>query len=256
LAGSFVSAGHRIHNENEEVVKVSREQLLAATFVEMADTLVADFDVAEFLHVLATRCTELVGASAAGIMLADHQGKLRLIAASSERSRLLELFELEANEGPCVACYRGGEPATAADLRTPDERWPNFGRQALEAGFSAAHAQPLRLRDQIIGVLNLFYEAPGRPDPEDAQVSQALADVATIGLLQERAVRHHGLLVEQLQTALNSRVVIEQAKGMLAERLDLNMDDAFSRLRAFARAHNMLLSNAAYGVVRGTITPE
>lgn len=235
---------------------MSREQLLAATFVEMADTLVADFDVVEFLHVLAARCTELVGASAAGIMLADHQGKLKLIAASSERSRLLELFELEADEGPCVDCYRDGTPATAADLGGTDDRWPGFARRAVEAGFAAAHAQPLRLREQVIGVLNLFYDSPGVPNPEDAQVSQALADVATIGLLQERAARHHGLLVEQLQTALNSRVVIEQAKGVLAERLYLSMDDAFARLRDYARTNNLLLSKAAYGVVSGTITPQ
>lgn len=245
-----VCVSRQTHSEG--VMKVSRERLLTATFVEMADTLVADFDIVEFLHVLAGRCVELIGAAAAGIMLVDNQGQLRLIASSSEQSRLLELFELEADQGPCVACSHAGEPATDPDLAVPDARWPLFAGRAREAGFASAHALPLRLRQQVIGVLNLFYSQPGALDPDDAQICQALADVATIGLLQERAARHQGLVAEQLQTALNSRVIIEQAKGVLAERLNLSMDDAFAKLRGHSRSHNILLSRLAHDVVNGS----
>ncbi|HCT75050.1 MAG TPA: transcriptional regulator, partial [Micromonosporaceae bacterium] len=145
-----------------------------------------------------------------------------------------------------------GEPATDPDLAVPDARWPLFAGRAREAGFASAHALPLRLRQQVIGVLNLFYSQPGALDPDDAQICQALADVATIGLLQERAARHQGLVAEQLQTALNSRVIIEQAKGVLAERLNLSMDDAFAKLRGHSRSHNILLSRLAHDVVNGS----
>jgi transcriptional regulator with GAF, ATPase, and Fis domain len=232
---------------------MSRERLLATTFVELADTLVADFDVVDFFHVLVGRCVELIGASAAGIMLVDHQGSLRLIASSAEQSRLLELFELEAEQGPCVACYRDGQVTTDPDLSQPDSRWPLFAQRARLAGFAAAHALPLRLRQQIIGVLNLFYNSPGELDPDDAAISQSMADVATIGLLQERVIRKQGVLVEQLQLALNNRIVIEQAKGVLAERGHVSTDAAFDRLRAYARNNRLLLSEVARDVVIGAL---
>ncbi len=230
-----------------------REQRLAQTFVELADTLVADFDVVDFLHVLANRCVNLLEVQAAGLMLADQRGQLRLMASSSEQSRLLELFELETDEGPCMACYSTAEATTDTDLREPDPRWPRFARQAAAAGFLSVHALPLRLRSEIIGVLNLFCSFVGPLPDHDARTGQALADVATIGLLQHRAIEHHQLLAEQLQGALNSRVLVEQAKGVLAERLHIGMPEAFSALRSHARQHNQRLSDLARGIIDGSI---
>jgi transcriptional regulator with GAF, ATPase, and Fis domain len=230
-----------------------REQSLAQAFVELADTLVADFDVVDFLHVLANRCVELLGVHAAGLMLADQRGQLRLMASSSEQSRLLELFELETDEGPCLACYHTAQATADTNLGQPDHRWPRFGRQASAAGFQSVHALPLRLRTEIIGVLNLFSAKPGSLRKEDARIGQALADVATIGLLQHRAIEHRQVLAAQLQGALNSRVLVEQAKGVLAERLHIGMPEAFNVLRTHGRRHNQRLSDLAQGIISGRV---
>jgi transcriptional regulator with GAF, ATPase, and Fis domain len=230
-----------------------REHVLAKAFVELADTLVADFDVVDFLHVLTNRCVELLDVQAAGLMLADQGGQLRVMACSPERARLLELFELETDEGPCLDCYRTGQPTVDTRLGEPDPRWPRLGRQARAAGFQSVHALPMRLREDIIGVLNLFSSSP-RPIPEnDARIGQALADVATIGLLQQRAIQHRQVLAEQLQGALNSRVLIEQAKGVLTERLHIDMDEAFETLRSYARRHNRRLTDLAQDVIDGAV---
>jgi len=226
-------------------------QLLSETFVELTDTMVADFDVIDFLHVLTTRSAELLGVSAAGLLLADPRGELRVLAASSEAARLLELFQLQSDQGPCLDCFRSGQPVAAADLST-DQRWPQFAAAAGQAGFSAVQALPMRLRDQVIGALNLFRAAPGTFDPANVRVGQALADVATIGLLHERSMRHSDTLNEQLQTALNSRVIIEQAKGKLAERLGIDTDQAFTILRDQARNRNQRLSDLARAFIDGT----
>src|SRR5580693_3068486 len=202
-------------------------QLLSETFVELTDTLVDDFDVIDFLHVLTGRSAALLDVSAVGLLLADQRGELRVVAASSEAARLLELFQLQSDQGPCLDCFRSGQPVTATDLGT-DQRWPRFAAAATQTGFGAVQALPMRLREQVIGALNLFRAAPGVFDLADVRVGQALADVATIGLLHERNMRRSDTLNEQLQTALNSRVVIEQAKGKLAERLGLDMDQAFN----------------------------
>jgi transcriptional regulator with GAF, ATPase, and Fis domain len=212
-------------------------QLLSETFVELTDTLVADFDVIDFLHVLTDRSAALLDVSAAGLLLADQRGELRVVAASSEAARVLELFQLQNDQGPCLDCFRSGRPVTATDLGA-DQRWPRFADAAARAGFTAVQALPMRLREQVIGALNLFRAAPGVFDPMNVRVGQALADVATIGLLHERSMRRGEILNEQLQTALNNRVIIEQAKGKLAERLGLDMDQAFSLLRDHARARN------------------
>ena len=206
-------------------------ELLSATFVELTDTMVAGFDVIDFLHVLTGRSVQLLDVSAAGLLLADPRGELRVVAASSEAARLLELFQLQNDQGPCLDCFRAGRPVAAADLAAEAQRWPRFAAAAQQAGFAAVQALPMRLRDQVIGALNLFRAAPGALDPADIRVGQALADVATISLLHERSMRHSDTLNEQLQTALNSRVIIEQAKGKLAERLGLDMDHAFALLR-------------------------
>jgi GAF domain-containing protein len=225
--------------------------LLSQTFVELTDTMVADFDVIDFLHVLTSRSAELLGVSAAGLLLADPRGELRVLAASSEAARLLELFQLQSDQGPCLDCFRSGQPVAAADL-SADPRWPRFAAAAGQAGFCAVQALPMRLRDQVIGALNLFRATAGAFDAEVVQVGQALADVATIGLLNERSVRRTDTLNEQLQAALNSRVIIEQAKGKLAERLGIDMNQAFTILRDQARNRNQRLSDLARAFVEGT----
>ena len=229
-------------------------ELLSETFVELTDTMVADFDVIDFLHVLTDRSVQLLDVSAAGLLLADPRGELRVVAASSEAARLLELFQLQNQEGPCLDCYRTGRPVQATDLAAEARRWPRFAAAAQRAGFTAVQALPMRLREQVIGALNLFRADAGAFAPGDVRVGQALADVATISLLHERNVRLSDTLNEQLQTALNSRVVIEQAKGKLAERLGLDMDQAFSLLRDFARARNLRLSDLAQAVIDGSQT--
>jgi len=227
-------------------------ELLSATFVELTDTLVAGFDVIDFLHVLTNRSVQLLDVSAAGLLLADPRGELRVVAASSEAARLLELFQLQNDQGPCLDCFRTGRAVQAADLAAAERRWPRFVPAARAAGFGAVQALPMRLREQVIGALNLFRAGPGTLAPGDIRVGQALADVATISLLHERSMRHSDTLNEQLQTALNSRVIIEQAKGKLAERLGVDTDQAFSLLRDRARTSNRRLSDLARAFVDGT----
>src|SRR5579864_543974 len=229
-------------------------ELLSETFVELTDTMVAGFDVIDFLHVLTDRSVQLLDVSAAGLLLADPRGELRVVAASSEAARLLELFQIQNDQGPCLDCFRSGRPVAAADLAAAAARWPRFAPAAHRAGFAAVQALPMRLREQVIGALNLFRAGPGALSPADIRVGQALADVATISLLHERGMRHSDTLNEQLQTALNSRVVIEQAKGKLAERLSLDMDQAFSLLRHHARSRNQRLSDLAQAFIDGSET--
>ena len=224
---------------------------LADVFVEMADTLVDDFDVIDFMHVLTERCVQLLDVSAAGLLLADGRGTPQVVAASSERTRLLELFQLQTDSGPCVDCFRTGRPVSVADL-TACEGWPGFGEAAAAVGFASVHALPMRLRSQIIGALNLFGTRPGALDQARLRVGQALADVATIGLLQQRAIHRGDTLTEQLQSALNSRVLIEQAKGILAERLRIDVAEAFALLRTAARNRNRRLADLASAIVNGT----
>jgi transcriptional regulator with GAF, ATPase, and Fis domain len=227
------------------------EVQLADVFVEMADTLVDDFDVIDFLHVLTERCVHLLGVAAAGLLLTDGQDALQMVAASSERTRLLELFQLQTDQGPCVDCFRTGHPVSVPDLRAAG-RWPRFTAAAAEVGFAAVHALPMRLRTDVIGALNFFDVDPGSLDEGRLRIGQALADVATIGLLQQRAIRRRDVLNEQLQTALNSRILIEQAKGVLAERLQVDVAAAFTLLRSGARSHNRRLSDLAQAVVDGS----
>ncbi|WP_328851296.1 GAF and ANTAR domain-containing protein [Micromonospora globbae] len=225
---------------------------LSDVFVEMADTLVDDFDVIEFLHVLADRCVQLLGVSAAGLVVTDRQDNLQVVAASSERTRRLELFQLQTDQGPCVDCFRTGQPVSVIDVRVASHRWPRFAAAAAEVGFTAVHALPMRLRSEVIGALSLFDTRPGALDEGRVRIGQALADVATIGLLQQRAIHHRDILTEQLQTALNSRVLIEQAKGVLAERLQVDVGEAFALLRNGARSRNRRLSDLAQAIVDGS----
>ena len=219
--------------------------LLSDTFVELADTMVADFDVIDFLHLLTARSVALLSASAAGVMLADPRGELRVAASSNHAAGLLELFQIQNDQGPCLDCFRTGQTVTAIDLAGPGQQWPRFAAAATQSGFRAVEALPMRLRNQVIGALNLFRADPGPFDPAELRLGQALADVATIGLLHERNMRRNETIAEQLQAALNSRVVIEQAKGKLAERLGIDMDQAFTLLRHHARNSNQRLTNVA-----------
>jgi GAF domain-containing protein len=233
-----------------------REALLARALVELADTLVADFDVVELLTRLADRCVEVLGVGAAGLMLVGPDGELKVMASSSEATRVLELFELQAKEGPCLDCYRSGLPVRQADLATPTSRWPRFAAETLAAGFGSVHALPMRLRGSVIGALNLFHVEVGEMPRADVEGAQALADVATIAILQHRASLEARVLKQQLQDALSSRIVIEQAKGMVAEKAGLSMELAFTTLRAFARSHNLRLVEVAGAVIDGSLAPS
>jgi len=230
-----------------------REQALADVFVLLADTLVDDYDVVDLLDRLTTACVDLLGVRAAGLLLDDQNGNLAVVASSSDEIRLLEIFQLQANEGPCLDCFRTGTAVTSADLDAERARWPRFVAAALAAGFASVAALPMRLRSQTIGALNVFHARAEPVSAKDQRLAQALADVATIGILQRRSVHRSSVMAEQLQHALNSRVVIEQAKGVLAERFTIDMDTAFEALRRYARHHNLKLTEIAQAVTRGAI---
>jgi len=230
-----------------------REQSLADAFVLLADTLVDDYDVVDLLDQLVAACVNLLGISAAGLLLDDQKGNLAVVASSSEETRLLEVFQLQNNQGPCLDCVRLGAVVVTADLAADRERWPEFAPVALAAGIKSLVAVPLRLRDQTIGGLNLFNERAEPIPAGDQRLAQALADVATIGVLQQRSAHRSTMVAEQLQHALNSRVVIEQAKGVLAERRGVTMEAAFDTLRQHARRGNRKLTDVALAVVRGEL---
>lgn len=224
---------------------------LTRTFVELADTLVEDFDVHELLHRLADRCTELLPVDAVGMLLADGDGELHVALASSESTRAVEVVQLQTSEGPCLQSFRDGEQVVVPDLTATTGQWPHFAAAALEAGHRAAHALPLRLRGTTLGAMNLFQGDDTAPlDKEEVDVAQAMADVATIAVLQHRLARKHQLVAEQLQGALTSRIAIEQAKGVLAARMGISMEEAFARLRKRARSTQTSLSQVASDVVR------
>jgi GAF domain-containing protein len=227
----------------------TRETKLNEAFVKLADTLISDFDVVDLLHWLVEECTEILDTQAGGLLLIDPAGELQLIASTDEEAQLVEILQLAAGEGPCLDCFRTGEAITVGDIREDAARWPAFSAEALANGFRSVHATPLRLRGQTIGTMNLFSVNSGELGPADIAVAQALADVATIGILQERNIRSANLVAEQLQRALDSRILIEQAKGVLAASLGMNMNEAFSALRAYARDKNLTLGSVADGVV-------
>jgi GAF domain-containing protein len=224
---------------------------LADVFVEVADTLVDEFDLIDFLHNLADHAVTVSGASSAGLLLADENDILHYMAASSSGARHLELFQLQHSEGPCLDCFRTHEPTITTDLSQETRRWPNFAPRAIEAGVHSVHAFPMRLRDRMIGALNVFGEAPLPLGPSDARVVQAMADVATIAILQERTIASAELLTEQLQGALNSRIVIEQAKGVISRDHGVSVDEAFAALRTHARNSHLRLVDLAHDVVNG-----
>jgi len=244
-------------NEPSGALGVSeRDVQLARTFVALADTLVDDFDVVDFLDGLVGACVDLLGAGAVGLLLIDQRGSLQVVASSSEEMDMLELLQLERDDGPCVECVHTGSALSVPSLEEVSERWPEFVRAATSSGFRSAHALPMRLRDQTIGAMNIFSEVTEALTSEELRMAQALADVATIGILQQRSRHRAALLAEQLQTALNTRVVIEQAKGVLAERGDLSMHEAFDHLRGYARTTRSRLGQVAERVVGRELTAQ
>jgi transcriptional regulator with GAF, ATPase, and Fis domain len=230
-----------------------RQSAVVAAFVHLSDTLVAGYDVIEFLHYLIDRYIALVDIDEAGVMLATPSGNLQAVAASTEKIRLLELFEIQNADGPCLDAYGTGRTVVAPDLSQEVERWPSFANQALSSGFRSAHSIPMRLRDTTIGAVNLLRAKTGDLEQTDAELARALADIATVGVLQERAISESTSTAKALQHALTSRITIEQAKGILAERSNLSIDEAFEWLRGHARRNQLGLTGVAEQVVAGTL---
>jgi GAF domain-containing protein len=233
----------------------SREIRLGRLFVLLADNLVQDFDIVDLLHDLVTSCVDLFDVSAGGLMLADGGDQLRVLAASSEDTRLLELFELQNQQGPCLDCFHSGAPVVSTAVADQRRRWPAIAPQLQSRRITAVYAFPLRLREQVIGVLNVFSTPDAILDADDRAVVQALADVATISLLQHRATEASERLATQLQTALTSRIAVEQAKGVIAQYASVDMDRAFTMLRGYARRNQRSLTAVATELATGRLDP-
>jgi len=232
----------------------TREAALVDAFTTLADSLVAGFDVIELLQSLVETCHDLLDVSEGGILLADDTGELEVVASTSEATSLVETMQLDAEEGPCWECFRTGKVVSVPSLDEGDARWPRFARVAREQGFRSVHAVPLRLRETVIGTLNLLRHEPGELNERDVRVAQALADVATIGIVQERTLRESAVVQAQLQSALTTRVVIEQAKGVLAHTHDVSTDEAFELMRSHARRTRTRLADVARGLVERRLT--
>jgi GAF domain-containing protein len=221
-----------------------RETRVLGAVVSLVDSLLDDFDVVDLLTELTERCADLLDIAAAGFLLADPLQQLRLLAATSEQARELELFQLQADEGPCVECYRTGEPVSVADLRAAKDRWPRFVPAALDAGFASVHAVPMRAAGIVLGALGLFGTRPGELNEADRLVGQTLAHIACVAILQDHAPTP-ATVMPQLRAALASRVQVEQAKGFLRETLDVSVEQAFALLRTYSRSHGEHMTEVA-----------
>jgi GAF domain-containing protein len=239
-----------------DMMSTARDQQLANTFVSLADTLVADFDVLDFLGMLTERAAQLLAVDAAGVILSDQRGGWRPTAGSSEQAELIEVLAAQTRQGPCLDCVESGQPVASADLAGETGRWPQFAKAAVNAGFRAVCAVPMRLRDKVIGALTLLGTAPGAIDEASVSLGQALADVATIGILQQRAIRHDEVVSEQLQATLHYRTVVEQAKGVLAEAGGLDMHQAYLAMRSYAHTHQRRLSDVARDIATTELDPH
>lgn len=229
---------------------------LADLFVEVADTLVAGFDLIEFLHSVAHHATRVSSAVAAGVLISGRDKNMHHVGASSESAHLLELFQIQNAEGPCLDASRTGAPVLVRDLAAAADRWPVFAPRALELGMAAVYAFPMRLRDRVIGGLNVFHTTSEEFAPRELRVLQALADMATISLIQEQAITRAEVLTEQLQLALNSRIAVEQAKGAVARAFGISVDQAFELLRTHARTTQSRLTDVAHQVVTSPDGPQ
>ncbi|MFF9565218.1 ANTAR domain-containing protein [Leifsonia sp. NPDC014704] len=228
---------------------LTREQGILRAFAQLADTLVADYDVVDLLQNLVDLSSRFLGATASGVMLADEHGELDVIASTSEASRLVEVMQLSAYAGPCIESFETGAVVSVADIEQVPDRWQAFRDRALEQGFAAIDAIPLRLRAQTIGTLNLFRDATGDLPEDDLVAAQAFADVATIGILHQRSLAESDAIRQQLQFALNSRIIIEQAKGVVAQTRGVPIDQAFTLIRDYARRNQRGISLVASDIV-------
>jgi hypothetical protein len=238
------------------VISTSREHGVTQAFVSLASALVGDYEIADLYTTLTTVSADLLGVTSAGLLLSSPEGQLSLAAASSEHTRNLELFLLQCDQGPCLDCFRDGTPVSVPDLAGEEARWPEFVPTAVEAGFRSVHALPMHLRDVRLGTLGLFSSTPGALSVADLELGQALADVASVALVSNRTAVDHQKLTDQLQTALNSRVVLEQAKGQLAQLSGGTVEHAFDALRRYSRDHNERLSEVARRVVARELTGD
>jgi GAF domain-containing protein len=226
------------------VTETPRETRVLDAVVSLVDTLLEDFDVVDLLTELTERCAQLLDVAAAGFLLADALDQLRLMAATTEQARELELFQLQSDEGPCMDCYATGQPVSVADLQASTARWPQFVPAALDAGFASVHAVPMRAAGIVLGALNLFGTEPGELTEADQLVAQTLAHIACVAILQEHAPTP-STVMPQLRAALASRVIVEQAKGFLRETLDVSVEEAFTLLRSYARANGEHLTDVS-----------
>jgi GAF domain-containing protein len=233
--------------------ETSRETRINTAFVALADTLTQDFDVVDLLNTLVEQCTEILDTDAGGLMLVDGEGQLQLMTSTNEAADFVEVMQLAAASGPCIDCFKTGVPVSVPDIQNSGGRWPEFQKTALQNGFHSVHATPMRLRGQVIGTMNLFGTKRGALTDRDIAVAQALTDVATIGILQERMIREGHVVAEQLHRALDSRVLIEQAKGMISHSMSIPMDEAFAVLRAHARSNNLTIRAVSEGISNRTI---
>jgi transcriptional regulator with GAF, ATPase, and Fis domain len=225
-------------------------------FVSLASSLTTGYDVVDLLNTLTSQCAQLLDVASAGLLLADRLGVLHVLAASTESTRQLELFQLQRDEGPCLDCYRSGQPVSVADLQAATTRWPLFVAGAAIAGFASVHALPMRLRENTLGALGLFGATAGVLNDDDLRLGQALADVASVALVQDKASADKAIVNEQLQNALTSRVIVEQAKGVVAQVGQLDMNQAFAALRRYGRRHNLRLHDVAHAVVSRSVDPQ
>lgn len=235
---------------------MNREQILTDTLAEMTDSLVENFDVLDVFSLLVERSVELLGVSAAGLLLDNGHGGLQVMASTSEAMQLVEVFQVQAEEGPCRDCFVSGEPVMIDDLAAEAGRWPEFVPVALRRGFRAAHALPMHLHGRVLGVLGLFGEIPGGLEDQVVRTGQALADMGTVAILHERRSNDAQLLASQLQQVLNSRIAIEQAKGIVAQHFGLDPEAAYHRLRGYARGHQLGLSVLGRQVVTGALAVD